>query len=62
MGNVCQKQKRMSVTEDFIDKFKLKIQSCREIEYLEKNTDTIIMCLLVRLVTMDAIFITIISR
>lgn len=37
MGNVCQKQKRMSVTKDFIDKFKLKIQSCREIRIFRKK-------------------------
>lgn len=37
MGNVCQKQKRMSETKDFIDKFKLKIQSCREIRIFRKK-------------------------
>lgn len=34
MGNVCQKQKRMSATKDFIDKFKLKIKSCIELKIL----------------------------
>lgn len=37
MGNDCQKQKRMSATKDLIDKFKLKIQSCREIRILRKK-------------------------
>lgn len=37
IGNVWQKQKRMSVTKDLIDKFKSNIQRCRELRIFRKK-------------------------